>query len=68
MSELHEVSPQDVSFDNGVLRLKDSNVAQSMSDLAMVFPGRLDIESSARISHGSFSNGCHACEVEPGDR
>ena len=64
MAELHGVSREDVYFDNGVLRLKDSNLAQSVTDLATVFPGRLDIESSASISHGSFANGCHACEVE----
>ena len=64
MAELYGVSLQDVHFDHGVLRLKDSNVARSVTDLAMLFPGRLDIQSSASIRHGSFANGCHACEVE----
>jgi carbon-monoxide dehydrogenase large subunit len=64
MAEVHGVSSRDVNFDNGVLRLKDSNVAQSVTDLATLYPGRLDIQSSASISDGSFANGCHACEVE----
>jgi carbon-monoxide dehydrogenase large subunit len=64
MAEAHGVSSRDINFDNGVLRLKDSNVAQLVTDLATLFPGRLDIQSSASISDGSFANGCHACEVE----
>jgi carbon-monoxide dehydrogenase large subunit len=64
MAEAHGVSSRDVNFGNGVLRLKDSDVAQPVTDLATLFPGRLDIQSTANISDGSFANGCHACEVE----
>jgi aerobic carbon-monoxide dehydrogenase large subunit len=64
MAEMHGAPAHNIGFLGGLCRLGDSNVTQSVAELAVAYPGRLDTQSSAGITRGSFANGCHAYEVE----
>ena len=48
----------------GIFSMEGSNRVASVAELAAEFPGELDVQSQGTLRHGSYGNGCHACEVE----
>ena len=53
-----------VAFHGGLCHVRNTNLATSLSELVACTPARLDVEVTTHIESGSYSNGCHACEVE----
>jgi carbon-monoxide dehydrogenase large subunit len=63
-AKVKQTQPDMVSFQNGLLWVEGGDKPMSVAQLAAAYPGKLDMGATASIKHGSFANGCHACEVE----
>jgi carbon-monoxide dehydrogenase large subunit len=64
MAERHGVLLEAVEFHGALFHVRNTNLAASLSELAACNPARLEVEVTTHIESGSYSNGCHACEVE----
>ncbi|QPM90131.1 xanthine dehydrogenase family protein molybdopterin-binding subunit [Pseudooceanicola algae] len=69
LAEKMQVAPEDVSFDDESFRIKGSNAAPTMLDVAEMAAeaGRSDLlthERSATLPGRSYPNGVHVAEVE----
>ena len=63
------VAPEDVRLDDGVFRIKGSNLTPTMMDVAALALARgredlLHVTETARIPGRSYPNGAHVAEVE----
>lgn len=59
-----EVAAGDIEFANGAFRVKGTDRAMSVHDLAAREPGALDVSAMIPPDAATFPNGCHVCEVE----
>ncbi|HZQ74582.1 MAG TPA: xanthine dehydrogenase family protein molybdopterin-binding subunit [Burkholderiales bacterium] len=60
-----EAAPADIEFDAGRYRIKGTDRAIGIAELARRYPGRLDLDFKERPKVGAtFPNGCHIAEVE----
>jgi carbon-monoxide dehydrogenase large subunit len=73
-AHLLEADARDVAFDAGIFRVKGTDKALTMVDVARAafnpwgLPDHLDVGLSASVANSqggiTFPNGCHVCEVE----
>jgi carbon-monoxide dehydrogenase large subunit len=60
-----ESAASDIEFAAGEYRIKGTDRAVGIADLARKYPGRLDLDFKERPKvPGTFPNGCHIAEVE----
>ncbi len=60
-----ESAAQDIEFEQGAYRIKGTDRAVRIDELAMAYPGRLDLDFKDRPKvPATFPNGCHVAEVE----
>src|SRR5581483_6685579 len=58
-----EAAAADIEFRDGEYRIKGTDRAVTLTALAKRYPGRLDVQTQAKIG-ATFPNGCHVAEVE----
>jgi carbon-monoxide dehydrogenase large subunit len=59
-----EAAPQDIEFVEGRYRIKGTDRAIGIVDLAKKHPGALNVDLKEKKVGATFPNGCHICEVE----
>ena len=60
-----ESAVQDIEFEAGAYRIKGTDRAVRIDDLAKAYPGKLDLDFKDRPKvPATFPNGCHIAEVE----
>jgi carbon-monoxide dehydrogenase large subunit len=59
-----EAAPQDIEFVEGSYRIKGTDRAIRIAELARKHPGALNVDLKDRKVGATFPNGCHICEVE----
>jgi carbon-monoxide dehydrogenase large subunit len=64
-AEALEASAQDLDYAAGQFRVRGTDLAIGLFDVAARQPGRhIHLESTTTVSGPSWPNGCHVCEVE----
>jgi carbon-monoxide dehydrogenase large subunit len=59
-----ETAEADVEFTDGAFRIKGTDRAVGLHDLAAREPGDFDVAMEAGADGPTFPNGCHVCEAE----
>ena len=59
-----DVALAEVTMEAGVLRTRDASVGIRFADVARAHLYEFYTTADCHFEHGSFANGCHACEVE----
>jgi len=59
-----EVAGDDVEFSGGAFRVKGTDRAITLHELAAKEPGKLDVSGMVAPDAATFPNGCHVCEAE----
>ena len=63
-AEALEAAAVDIEFVEGVYRVKGTDRAITIAELARRNPGALDVDLKDRKVGTTYPNGCHVCEVE----